>query len=211
MLVAFGLAVILQQGFIVIRTWPHVPSSAEKLMGLGASAVLLWPLLASRTLEAQSKYVLPAVEVSLWIVLFFCAIYSPEILQRSTVVTFRNVFLGAGGWGFSLAVLMILVFIVLVLPAPQHRVFLRFPLTTFCPLAFLLAYLREHAYRVGVTDSLSRMLIHIVPLAILLVSSAAASSAWAPRLAGSESRSKRLPKAQTPRARHDQHSPSECR
>ena len=46
---------------------------------------------------------------------------------------------------------------------------LRFPLTTFVPFVFLMAYFREGSYRVGLADSLNRMIMHVVPLAILLL------------------------------------------
>ncbi len=85
-----------------------------------------------------------------------------------------------------MVMLVTLIAVVLVFfPAPG-RIFLRFPLTTFLPLAFLLAYLRALPYRVGVADSLSRMFIQVVPLAILFVASAAASKGWASRSRGDE-------------------------
>jgi hypothetical protein len=64
---------------------------------------------------------------------------------------------------------------VLFVRAP-HQAFLRFPVTAFVPLAFLLAYIRSEAYRVGYADSLSRMWIHIVPIAVLYVVAALAGS-----------------------------------
>jgi hypothetical protein len=42
----------------------------------------------------------------------------------------------------------------------------------------LLAYLREGAYREGPGDSLNRMLLQFVPIAILLVVSALATDRW---------------------------------
>ena len=62
-----------------------------------------------------------------------------------------------------------LVLAVLVLFRVPGQHYLRFPLTTFIPVAFLLAYLREGAYRVGYGDSLARMTMHVVPLAVLYV------------------------------------------
>ncbi len=44
---------------------------------------------------------------------------------------------------------------------------LRFPLTSFIPFAFLLAYLRGIAFRVGDGDSLNRMWIQLIPIAVL--------------------------------------------
>ena len=43
-------------------------------------------------------------------------------------------------------------------------------MTTFAPVALLLAYFRdEGAYRVGQYDSLNRMFMQVVPLAVLYV------------------------------------------
>ena len=66
-------------------------------------------------------------------------------------------------------VLGLLVFAALVLFPFRDQVHLRYPLTTFVPLALLLAYLREGGYRTSQVDSLVRMVMQFVPLALLLV------------------------------------------
>ena len=57
-------------------------------------------------------------------------------------------------------------------------IFLRFPVTSFVPVALLLVYFRGNPYRIGVGNLLNRMWVHIVPLAILFVVAAASSRRW---------------------------------
>jgi len=85
------------------------------------------------------------------------------------------VVLGLGGWGVSMVVLAGLVAAAALLTNAPARIFIRFPLTSFVPVAFILAYLREDSYRVGITDSLNRMIFHILPVAVLFVASVATS------------------------------------
>ena len=74
-----------------------------------------------------------------------------------------------GRWGASLVILGALVVVALAVSRGKTAA-LRFPVTTFAPVALLLAYLRdEGAYRVGQYDSLNRMFIQVVPLAVLYV------------------------------------------
>ena len=86
-------------------------------------------------------------------------------------------------------ILAALVIGVILLTDAPYRLLLRFPLTASIPMFLLFAFLRGSPYRVGETDSLNRMLIHIVPLAILFVVSAAASKRWGIQAWQSEGRS----------------------
>jgi hypothetical protein len=119
--------------------------------------------------------VLRLVEGVLWLALAAFAVRDPDTLYQSLRATYINLVHGNGRWGYSLIVLGLLVFVALALLPLRHKAFLRFPLTTFAPLAFLLAYLREGAYRVGFADSLSRMFMQYVPLALLFVMAAMAA------------------------------------
>jgi hypothetical protein len=85
------------------------------------------------------------------------------------MATEQNLLYGAGGWGFSLLILAVLVLVGVVVARGEAIHFLRFPVTSFVPLGFLLAYLRDLPFRVGAGDSLNRLWIHIVPLAMLFV------------------------------------------
>jgi hypothetical protein len=134
---------------------------------LVAVPALWWPVL-----PRHGARLLWLAEAALWLALLACAVRRPEVLRDSVAATAQNLAFGAGSWGGSLVVLAVLVLGALTVAATGRvpgSVHLRFPLTTFLPLAFLLAYLRDAAYRVGDGDSLNRMAIHPVPLAVLLV------------------------------------------
>jgi len=106
--------------------------------------------------------------------LLVAASREPRTLVASVYHTGRNLIAGEGRWGLSLVLLGIMAFAALLLFRAPHQIFLRFPLTTFVPLALLLAYLRSGPYRSGYADSLNRMWMHVVPLAVLYVLVAAA-------------------------------------
>jgi hypothetical protein len=145
---------------------------------LGALTILLIPLLRWRPLLARPGRVLLVTEVGLWLALLALAARQPQILYDSVDATVQNVIVGAGSWGASLVILAALVAGVTVYVKAPELVCLRFPVTTFVPLGFLFAYLRETAYRVGDGDSLNRMFIHIVPLAVLYVVAAIGHGHW---------------------------------
>jgi hypothetical protein len=128
-----------------------------------------------RRVPAGGRWLPAVVEGGLWLALVAFAVRQPAVLWDSAVATVRNVALGAGGWGLSLVVLSLLVLGALGFARVPHQAHLRFAVTTFVPLGFLLAHLRGIAYRVGEGDSLNRMFIQVVPLAILYVVVAVAS------------------------------------
>jgi hypothetical protein len=136
---------------------------------LGALVLAAIPFAGRSFLLDRAQRVLWLVEAGLWLALAAFAVERPGVLIDSVRATYFNAVRGYGRWGYSLVILGLLVLGVLLFMPFRDRVFLRFGLTTFAPLAFLLAYLREGAYRIGVADSLSRMLIEYVPLAVLFV------------------------------------------
>ena len=143
------------------------------MLCLGIITALAMPLLFSRLFNGISKYILPVVETSLWMVLLAATLYNKKTFIISTIATTENIFMGVGFWGYSLIVLGALFVGGLCLSNTPDRVFLRFPVTTFIPLGLILAFLRNAPYRVGAFDSFNRMFLHIVPLAILFVVSSA--------------------------------------
>lgn len=152
----------LQRGAEVpVTVWGMVPAGAALLVAI--------PALRWRFLVAWPRQLLWAIEAGLWLVLAAFAVRESDVLRRSVSATYQNLVGGAGRWGLSVVFLAILVLAALVLFRVPDQQFLRFPLTTFIPVAFLLAYLREGAYRVGYGDSLARMTMHVVPLAVLYV------------------------------------------
>ena len=94
-----------------------------------------------------------------------------------------------GAWGASLLVLAGVLVVAVLLRRVEHEQVWLFPLLTFVPLSVLLAFLREGAYRVGPGDSLNRMLLHVLPLAVLAVAVTADGEArpWTRRLASRSS------------------------
>ena len=163
----------------------EVPASvlgplALAVLSLVAASLLYWRKVQKHitVLEDRSALILLAAEGALWLALAAAAIWKPDVLLRSISATTQNLLYGSGGWGYSLIVLGLLVLICAVAARGSELIFLRFPVTSFVPLGFLLPYFRGGGYRIGVGDSLNRMWIHIVPLAVLFVVAAASSDCW---------------------------------
>jgi hypothetical protein len=144
--------------------------SVGLLVGAGLIATGRLPRIA----PPVDRWALWLAEIGLWLALFALAVREPGNLKQSVVGTERNILGGDGLWGLSLFILGLLVLAALAVRSPRREM-LRFPLTTFVPLSFLLAYLREGAYHAGYGDSLNRMWMHVLPLAVLFVMVAAAS------------------------------------
>jgi hypothetical protein len=159
-------------GFMV---WVHlqrdvpVPVAVWAPVPLGALLLLAIPLLRRSWYFDRHRKILWAAEAGLWLALAAFVLRDSTVLRKSGYATLQNFVVGEGKWGLSIVVLAIIgVAVLLVIRAPRQE-YLRFPVTTFIPLAFVLAYVREGAYRVGYGDSLSRMAMHIVPLAVFYV------------------------------------------
>lgn len=164
------IARVLQQEF-------GVPFEVRALITFGVVLVIAAIVLMALP-DLLPRQLGLAVEATLWAAVVVSSIRRPDILKDSVRATYRNTLAGDGGWGVSLGVLGILILIVLLVSVDPARSALRFPVTAFISFALLLAFLRDGAYRVGPGDSLNRMLIHIVPLAVLLLASAVAAPRW---------------------------------
>ncbi|WP_341953813.1 hypothetical protein [Salinibacterium sp. TMP30] len=167
---SFMAAVYLAQGL-------SVAFSIWGLLGFGVMILAAIPLLQWNQLMKRGRLVLVLTEVVLWLALLALFVREPQILIESVSATFENVFLGAGSWGLSLIFIVALLVIASFIATP-NRVNLRFPLTSFIPLGFLLAYLRDAAYRVGDGDSLNRMWIQLIPVALFYVLIALGVGQW---------------------------------
>jgi hypothetical protein len=158
---AFQLWVFLDRG-------TSVPPVVVGAAVLGAGALAAIPLLSWVAVGRRGPRLLAVAEVGIWLGLLALAVRDPDTLWTSLRATYRNLFEGFGGYGLSLVVLGGLLLLAWLLsPGLRHQAHLRFPLTTFLPLCLVLAYLREGAYRAADADSMNRMLMHIVPLAVL--------------------------------------------
>ena len=173
-----GGSVVAWQLFLIAlaQTRGIVTTPMLGMLAFGAFLLAAAPLLLWRALEARPIVALSVIEGLLWVALFGAAVRDPDVLVNSVRATAQNTLGGTGGWGYSLAVLAVLGVMALAVTRAADRLALRYPLTTFVPLVFLLAYLREGAYRAHAADSLNRMLIHIVPIAILFLASTAAAT-----------------------------------
>lgn len=137
------------------------------LMGVAALVVRAVPLVRNGLSHRRSRIALGAVEVLLWLALAAFTARDVGLLARSARSTLLNQV--QGSWGVTMVGLAGLVLLAIVLLRNRDLTMLRFPITTFIPLVFLLAYLRDAAYRIGPTDSLNRMWIQVVPLAVFYV------------------------------------------
>jgi hypothetical protein len=140
---------------------------------LGSPVLLRWGALTRRALVP-----LGLTEIALWLALAGFAVRQPDILRDSLRAEWQNLVMGSGGWGPSVILLAGLALIAVALVRTPGQTALRFPLTTFIPLAFIFAYLRDVAYRPGFYDSLTRMLIQVLPVLVLGIIVAMASGSW---------------------------------
>jgi hypothetical protein len=179
-MVVLGASTVVWQAFTVWVHWERgaeVPLTVSGPLAWGGLLLLGVSLLRWRPLLRHATRLLWLIEGGLWLALAALAARDSRLLVDSVSATVENVVFGAGRWGTSLVILAVLVVGALVFTGSPHIAFLRFPVTVFLPLAFVQAYLRGEAYRVGYGDSLSRMFMHIVPLAVLYVLVAYSSGA----------------------------------
>jgi hypothetical protein len=186
-LAIYGSATFLWFGYVSLAAEMSVLNTAPAVAGL--VVVALAPALRWSSLVKVRRRLLLMVEVGLWFALALFVVGDPVTFTKSLQAFFENVAIGEGGWGFSLLALGFLGVIAFVASQGAALVALRFPLTSFVPVFFLLAYVREGAYRVGPGDSLNRMLMQFVPLLILYLGVAVLDwgppkSKRAPRLGG---------------------------
>lgn len=171
LLAVLGVATIAWQSFmaaVYLAQGLSISFEIWGLLGFGVAILAVIPLLKWNALMKRGRLLLVLAEVLLWLALAVLALREPQILKESLTATFENAILGAGSWGFSLIFIIALLVLASFIAVP-NRVNLRFPLTSFIPLGFLLAYLRDAAYRVGDGDSLNRMWIQLIAVALFYV------------------------------------------
>ncbi|MEX1078649.1 MAG: hypothetical protein WED09_06025 [Homoserinimonas sp.] len=182
LLASVGATVIGWQSFVAVAYLDDglpTPFSVYGLLLVGVVMLGAIPILRWTRATRHRGLLLLVAELGLWLVLVILFLREPEMLIDSLDATVRNTVFGAGSWGLSLVMLLVLMVIVLCVSVPES-VRLRFPLTTFVPFAFILAYLRDAAYRVGDGDSLNRMWMQLVPLVVLYLVLAIGAGRWRP-------------------------------
>jgi hypothetical protein len=187
LLLVFGAALAAWNLLLLsyLPTKGGVPVSILGPLGLAVSTLAAAPLLYWKPvrdyagmIEDRPYIALAVAEAALWIALAVATVGNPSLLLESLNATGHNLLLGEGKWGYSVVILALFVLLGAVAVRGGELIFLRFPVTSFVAMAFLLVYLRGEPYRIGVGDSLNRMWIHIVPLAVLFVIAAASSLRW---------------------------------
>lgn len=164
-LAAFGAGIVLWHAAVLSLKWVDVPASVWGMTALGVGCILAVGLLQLLDGRLGSRPLVVAYGL-LWLATAVLGVRSPEILRTVAGPTLRNV-LWDGLWGTSLVLLAVLLVVAVALRRVRGEPVLLFPLLSFVPLAVLLAFLRGGGYRVGPGDSLNRMLLHVLPLAVL--------------------------------------------
>lgn len=172
LLAVLGFSIVVWNGFLWLEftaAGQTAPLSVIGMFWLGCVSVLFVPFLFTRLYLRVSSRLLACAEIGLWAALMFAAWKEPDVFIVSIRATIDNIFLGEGEWGNSILILAVLFSGALIVFRAEDRIFLRFPVTTFIPFGLLLGHLRNVPYRSGIFDSFNRMLLHIVPLAILFI------------------------------------------
>ena len=170
--IGLSLSILLKQGVLLMEYHRltgelSMPILIQLMLGVAVFGVLvftrmkLWAFIQSWSLGLAEGMV--------WAALGVLYLRHPSVLKISLDATWQNLVRGSGGWGLSIILMGVLVLLCVLLIRFRDFGHLRFPVTVFVPLAFVLAYTRDGAYRVGVTDSLNRMWVQLLPLAVLYV------------------------------------------
>lgn len=138
-------------------------------------------------------------EALIWAVLVGLTLWRPEPVIRSFTATVENQ-LGAGKWGLTIVAVVCFVVVIAIALRVRESVALRLPVTTFLPLVFVLKVIGdEGAFRVGVFDSLNRMWLHMLMLAVFYITVALASGEWKLPWPRAFTRARELPDVHTVR------------
>jgi hypothetical protein len=169
---ALGLALVLWHGYSVathVNLAEPMSLSAVAYAALGVAAAVLAALWWRGLFFARYQWIPPALERAVWIALAIFVVRDAEIFNHSIGAAWEMVMPDSFTWGSSLALAYVAAFGLLAVTRFPHALVLRYPFTTFIPLAFVLAYVRDGRYNSYSMDSLNRMLIEMVPLLIMFV------------------------------------------
>lgn len=164
-----GASVIAWYGFVTIdKASRDIPLGTSGLMALtGVAALTASFVVGWRWLDARSRAIPYVAELGIWLVLLVFTLRAPSILRESVRALWFNVMGPVGSWGVSFGIVVLLVVVAAASRPGESFGPLRLAVTTFLPVMFVLAFARGSAYRVGMADSLNRMIIEVVPLAVL--------------------------------------------
>lgn len=138
------------------------------MMGLAIIAFGMF-FIDKKIIKRFEKHLVTLLELGFWGALLLLFLRDQSILNDSLVATYKNIAVSYSPWGLSLITLISLFILVASLRKFKNQIYIRLPITLFIPTVFVIAYLRDGAYRVAHADSLNRMLIQLVPLVVLFI------------------------------------------
>ena len=168
-LAGYGLGVVVWHGYLV-----RLGVSGTDVLGpLGVGILSLVVLATLRRTEpllvSYGRWLRTLYVAGLLAVLGVLVLQAPAIMRDSWSAFIENAVTFDGYWGVGLLSLAAVTLLAALLLRDRDRVLIGLPIIAFLPHAFLIAYLRDAAYRVGGGDSLNRMLIQVVPLMVMFV------------------------------------------
>lgn len=165
-----GAVAVLWYGFGLVNAFRQEFDLSPSILAnflLGAVAVLIACVWRTPRRLPPRPTLVRWVEGGAWrVVMPILVVIDPEVFLRNAYFTYQNQFGGSGLWGPSLVLIGALVVLAVALTSFPGAPFLRLPVTTFVPMAFLLAAARGGGYREGMFDSLNRMWAQVLPLAV---------------------------------------------
>jgi hypothetical protein len=176
LLAVTGIGVVLWHAAVLLPLFGD--GTRSLLLGMSALGVALLsaPVLLPVADRFRGRRPLVWLHAALWGAVLLGAVRAPGITRSTAIAMIRNV-TSDGLWGVSFWMLAGLIVAVLwTRQVPEQRVWV-FPLATFLPLSLVLGFVRGGGYRIGSGDSLNRMLVHVLPLAVVTVGLAAGSRA----------------------------------
>ncbi len=173
LIAALGLSIVLQEGLkIILLRHDHGNVNLKTDYLPLALGVILLPsaiLVGWKFLAKHWQKLVWLTEIGVWLAMLALFIHKPQTLKNSVIATYKNINATPVPWGKFFVMLIILMGMVLIFRRFKDQAIMRLSITTFLPIAFILAYLRGAPYRFGQADSLDRMMISLVPLAVLFI------------------------------------------
>ena len=166
-----GLSTALWYGFTaaikISRDYPLGPSGPMLVAGLAmvAAAVVVANGRWAGTWRRSPFF----YEGGIAAIVLLLAYVKPSILTISIDALYNNAYGWFSSWGAAFEIVTMLVIAAVFVSRGQGLGSIRAPVTIFLPLAMFLAYARGSGYRTADADSLNRMLVEVVPLAIVYV------------------------------------------
>jgi hypothetical protein len=132
------------------------------VFGLAGQSILPWWARSSRSMRL-------AVEISPILVLVVLIVREGELVARSWGAIRSNLVDGTGEWTVGILAIGASVVVAALLTQERSHWIGRYVVTSFLPLMLALRVAEGSAYRIGWVDSLNRSIIHVLPVAILVL------------------------------------------